>query len=307
MLTDEKVKVLLETLISNFGTATALVNAYAIEQSKIDKKRLLVAISRAKNGKGNLPEPFLKWAIGEEVKLRKWGSIHIQCDEQTPIWFLDLIELYEKGNVINVLRIANEIDGNAKVARIEDNLVYIRLSALLGTLYFELGNQAECFNNLGDAYNYYSLARDAYEECCDRAKRGAPNYHNKYFTSYLNALREVYSIELKLDLITLDDYYQRLIGIMNDQWKIIDSCNTKNENDQNIGLKHIMRISSILNKEDEFTEALIDATTDEFMGKNQEDLEQEIYRWIRNDKTGDFKNALCFKKAFANFLKTPEF
>lgn len=299
-------KKLMETLIGQFGTATALVNEYARGKNETDKKRLLVSMSRVKNGKGNLPAHFLKW-MGEQIRLRKWGSIHIQQDEQTPIWFLDLIELYEEGNVIKVLHIANEIDGNAKVAGIEDDLVYIRLSAFLGTLYFELGEKAASLNRLGEAFDFYSSARDAYDECCDRAKRGAPHYHNKYITSYLNALREVYLIEFKLNLISQFDYHQKLIRIMNDQWEVIDSSNTKNETDQYIGLKHIMRISAILNNEDDFTEAFNDATTDGFIGKPQEDLEREVYFWMKHDQTGDFRNAFLFKSAFEDTLKRPDF
>lgn len=302
------VPAMLEALIAHHGTATAMVDTYRTEHpfNEKERRRLLVNLTRARREEAKLDVDFERWARRTRLQLVEWGTLHV--GQSGPPWFDDVYSIaVDEGNWSRALRLANELDAQAKNSKDDKEDIsseYIRLSGLRGLCYFYLAEELKKKNEYLEAYKQYGHARDAYDETCDRAIRGAIYLYSQYRTNYLNAAREVSASERQLGKLNDADYEQRLRDILEAQWELIDALGVS-DNDAYLGLKHAMRISAILKDEKKFADAFDEATTDGFLGKTQEDLESEIYAWIKNDRSGDFVNVRDFETAFANALNRP--
>lgn len=264
------------------------------ESSKYSKAHL----SHWIKGTRQIPLPVKEW-LNDEVFLRctPWGSFSIM--KGLPVWF---------DGIVNILKSSQDVDMALDLAmrcqaagdydpknKKEEPWVWAALSAFIGVIF-------RTKDDLESANAAFEDSVSLLEQIGEKGRHIYP----RYMTNNLSIKRELAYRQYNENLMSEDDYKKALEDTKFSQKKLLEeemnngslSCE-----DHALMLRHLLRLSSLLNDRKAFDEFLNEARTCQGFGKGEEDRDLKLRDLLKeeNDCDGDFHNARAYQSTYELF------
>jgi len=291
----------LEKFIAMHGTLEKAATKINNGISKKEKPYTKSSISHWINNNRRMSDEVFIF-VKNQVFQKDWGSIYILLPEEQPFFFDVIKDLITQGKFEGAIDIAIRCQaaGDCDPEKKENPAIWAYLAAIIGCIYRDQASSKD----ITEAQKYKLLEKSA--EAFEDANSLADNLLYKcmairYKTNCLSIRREI-----EFHKCSKDNKNSKYLGFVREVFTEQDSLlkllingiiDKETEDTIVLVLRHLLRISSLLNDETSFSYYLKMAQKREGFGATPEERDASLKKQFdkRHDSDNDFENARSYK------------